>query len=215
MLDKSKVRTKQSLQFDLSTIEAATNNFSDANKIGMGGFGSVYKISDEMLTIPHFSGYISPEYALHGLFSFKSDVYSFGVLTLEIVHGKTNTSFFNSERAENLLSHAWRWWKQRTPLEMMDPTLRDSYVSDEVIRCIQVGLLCVQQNPNARPMMAKIVSMLSSSAVSVPPPQQPAFFFGPQTAGSTSIVELGFDQPTSKSKCSSINEASITEFYPR
>ncbi|KAF5474675.1 hypothetical protein F2P56_006555 [Juglans regia] len=29
--------------FNLSTIETATNNFSDANKLGEGGFGPVYK----------------------------------------------------------------------------------------------------------------------------------------------------------------------------
>jgi len=33
-----------SLQFDLATIEAATNRFSDENKIGKGGFGVVYKV---------------------------------------------------------------------------------------------------------------------------------------------------------------------------
>jgi len=30
--------------FDLSTMQAATNNFSDANKLGEGGFGPVYKV---------------------------------------------------------------------------------------------------------------------------------------------------------------------------
>lgn len=30
--------------FDLSTIVGATNNFSNANKLGQGGFGSVYKV---------------------------------------------------------------------------------------------------------------------------------------------------------------------------
>ena len=34
----------QSLQFDFGTLEAATNNFSDDNKIGEGGFGDVYKV---------------------------------------------------------------------------------------------------------------------------------------------------------------------------
>ncbi|CAH8306503.1 unnamed protein product [Eruca vesicaria subsp. sativa] len=33
----------ESIQFDLSTIEAATNNFSERNKLGEGGFGEVYK----------------------------------------------------------------------------------------------------------------------------------------------------------------------------
>jgi len=34
----------ESLQFGLATIEAATNRFSDENKIGQGGFGVVYKV---------------------------------------------------------------------------------------------------------------------------------------------------------------------------
>ena len=34
----------ESLQFDLVTIETATNKFSDDNKIGECGFGTVYKV---------------------------------------------------------------------------------------------------------------------------------------------------------------------------
>jgi hypothetical protein len=41
-----------------------------------------------------FSGYISPEYALEGLFSIRSDVFSFGVLFLEIVSGKKSTGLY-------------------------------------------------------------------------------------------------------------------------
>ncbi|KFK28893.1 hypothetical protein AALP_AA7G061900 [Arabis alpina] len=33
----------ESVQFDLKTIEAATSNFSEQNKLGKGGFGEVYK----------------------------------------------------------------------------------------------------------------------------------------------------------------------------
>ncbi|XP_013631155.1 PREDICTED: cysteine-rich receptor-like protein kinase 18 [Brassica oleracea var. oleracea] len=33
----------ESVQFDLKTIEAATSNFSERNKLGQGGFGEVYK----------------------------------------------------------------------------------------------------------------------------------------------------------------------------
>ena len=32
------------LQYDLNTIEAATDKFSDENKLGEGGFGVVYKV---------------------------------------------------------------------------------------------------------------------------------------------------------------------------
>jgi hypothetical protein len=34
--------------FDLSIIVAATNDFSDANKLGEGGFGSVYKVQPSL-----------------------------------------------------------------------------------------------------------------------------------------------------------------------
>ena len=43
-----------------------------------------------------FSGYMSPEYAMEGVFSIKSDVFSFGVLLLEIISGKKNTSFYQT-----------------------------------------------------------------------------------------------------------------------
>ncbi|XP_047152778.1 LEAF RUST 10 DISEASE-RESISTANCE LOCUS RECEPTOR-LIKE PROTEIN KINASE-like 2.8, partial [Vigna umbellata] len=35
--------TLEPLQFNLATLKAATNNFSDENRIGKGGFGEVYK----------------------------------------------------------------------------------------------------------------------------------------------------------------------------
>lgn len=48
---------------------------------------------------------MSPEYALDGLFSIKSDVFSFGVVLLEIVSGRRNTGFYESEEALNLLGY--------------------------------------------------------------------------------------------------------------
>ena len=51
------------------------------------------------------SGYMPPEYAIHGQFSVKSDVFSFGVLVLEIISGRKNISFQNGENIENLLSY--------------------------------------------------------------------------------------------------------------
>ena len=58
-----------------------------------------------MLLLIVCSGYMSPEYVIHGNFSVKSDVYSFGVLVLEIISGKKNNNFFESEGVEDLLSY--------------------------------------------------------------------------------------------------------------
>ena len=51
------------------------------------------------------SGYMSPEYAIHGQFSAKSDVFSFGVIMLEIISGQKNSSFGNGENIENISSY--------------------------------------------------------------------------------------------------------------
>jgi serine/threonine protein kinase len=51
------------------------------------------------------SGYMSPEYAMDGVFSMKSDVYSFGVLVLEIIAGKRNRGFYEEELDLNLLRY--------------------------------------------------------------------------------------------------------------
>lgn len=51
------------------------------------------------------SGYMSPEYALDGIFSAKSDVFSFGVVVIEIISGKRNTGFYHSGKALSLLGY--------------------------------------------------------------------------------------------------------------
>ncbi|KAM7490219.1 hypothetical protein LguiA_033140 [Lonicera macranthoides] len=123
------------------------------------------------------SGYMSPEYAMHGHFSMGSDVFSFGVLVLEIISGKKNSCFHPAVHDEDFLTHAWKLWKDGTPLELMDLALADSYVRNEVIRCIQMGLLCVQEDVDSRPSMAVIVLMLGSHTVSLPLPEQPPSYF--------------------------------------
>ncbi|XP_052488397.1 cysteine-rich receptor-like protein kinase 10 [Gossypium raimondii] len=120
-------------------------------------------------------GYMAPEYAMHGQFSMKSDVFSFGVLVLEIISGKKNSWFYESEGGEGLLSYCWKQRRDGSPLEMMDPKLRTHYCRNEVVKCIHVGLLCVQEDPAKRPSITKVVLMLDSNSVSLPQPQKPAY----------------------------------------
>ena len=58
----------------------------------------------------------------------------------------------------------------------MDSCLEGSYVESQVLKCIQVGLLCVQQLPQDRPDMLSVVSMLGNEGVTLPQPKQPGFF---------------------------------------
>ncbi|KAH0870728.1 hypothetical protein HID58_077750 [Brassica napus] len=227
------ITTVRSLQFDFKTIEVATNNFSERNKIGRGGFGDVFKgtlmpggrevavkrlsrtseqgekeFKNEVIVIaklqhgnlvrllgysvkgeervlvyefvPNKSldsflsdpikqaqlswtkrGYMPPEYRCEGQFSVKTDVYSFGVLVLEIICGKKNRSFCSP--GPDLVTYAWRLWREETPLELVDQTILENFPAEEVTRCIQIALLCVQHEPTDRPHVSTIVSMLTST----------------------------------------------------
>ncbi|KAK4344159.1 hypothetical protein RND71_037253 [Anisodus tanguticus] len=120
-------------------------------------------------------GYMSPEYALNGVFSTKSDVFSFGVIILEIVSGRRNTGFYQCEEATNLIQYAWRLWTEEKAITMVDETLLETCNMDEAIKCINIGLLCVQENPCQRPSMSNIIVMLGGESMILPRPNQPAF----------------------------------------
>ncbi|KAK6917412.1 Bulb-type lectin domain [Dillenia turbinata] len=121
-------------------------------------------------------GYMSPEYAIDGFFSLKSDVFSFGVLVLEILSGKKNRGFYHSDHDLNLLGHAWRLWNDGKQIELLDKSVRDPIPEFELVRCIHVGLLCVQQHPEDRPTMDSVLLMLGTAAVALPEPKQPGFY---------------------------------------
>ncbi|PON43781.1 S-receptor-like serine/threonine-protein kinase [Parasponia andersonii] len=121
-------------------------------------------------------GYISPEYAVDGKFSIKSDVFSFGVVLIEIISGKRNRGFSHPDHHHNLLGHAWLLWNEDTALDIVDSSLEESSIESQVLRCIQVGLLCVQRFPADRPTMASVVVMLANEKVELPWPKKPAFF---------------------------------------
>ncbi|XP_020587031.1 G-type lectin S-receptor-like serine/threonine-protein kinase B120 isoform X2 [Phalaenopsis equestris] len=120
-------------------------------------------------------GYMSPEYAMQGLFSVKSDVYSFGVLLIEIVSGKRNSTYYNSELSLNLLGYAWKLWNEDNVMELVDSSIRSSCSVREVSRCVNVGLLCIQDRANDRPTMSSVIVMLEGENCAHPMPRQPKF----------------------------------------
>ncbi|KAJ8428362.1 hypothetical protein Cgig2_027778 [Carnegiea gigantea] len=128
--------------------------------------------------MPLCSGYMAPEYAMDGLFSTKSDVFSFGVLVLEIVSGKKNRGFYNSDHELNLLGYAWKLWREGKGTELLDKSMGDVCSVHEVLRCLHVGLLCVQERGEDRPTMTSVVLMLSSESASLPQPKLPGFCMG-------------------------------------
>ncbi|XWS16653.1 hypothetical protein CRYUN_Cryun34aG0109500 [Craigia yunnanensis] len=105
----------------------------------------------------------------------------------------------------------------RDSMNLIDPTLRDGS-RNEMMRCIHIGLLCVQENVSDRPTMATVVLMLNSFSVFLPVPSQPVFFMHTNIESDMSS-SLGYNSMVSESISEtlplSMNEASITDLYPR
>ncbi|XP_062013347.1 cysteine-rich receptor-like protein kinase 44 isoform X2 [Rosa rugosa] len=133
------------------------------------------QLQDKTRRIVGTYGYMSPEYAVFGRFSTKSDVFSFGIIMLEIVSGRKNNGSDLEDPSMNLIGRVWELWGEGRALDIVDLTLK-SYQPNEVMRCIQVALLCVQEDSKDRPSMSAIVFMLSGEA-SPPLPKHPAFVY--------------------------------------
>ncbi|XP_060972074.1 cysteine-rich receptor-like protein kinase 26 [Cannabis sativa] len=141
-------------------------------KISGFGLAKVLEVdrSEDFSMIGGTVGYLDPEYARSGILSVKSDVYSFGVLLLEIVSGQRSISC--NDNREHLVATVWRNWNAGTSI--VDPyiRLRYDYEESEIMRCIQIGLLCVQTRSNARPSMSSVVHMLNCNCLSLPLPSE-------------------------------------------
>ncbi|KAJ1685889.1 hypothetical protein LUZ63_017279 [Rhynchospora breviuscula] len=120
-------------------------------------------------------GYMAPELSRHRRFSTKSDVYSYGVMVLEILTGEKISEFEGSSHSMSLVDYVWQHWNAEAALAVVDPYMSNEYQRDEVVKCIQVGLLCVQSDPMKRPSMQEVLVMLHNNRDSLPVPSNPGY----------------------------------------
>lgn len=66
----------------------------------------------------------------------------------------------------------WRNWRDGTALDLVDPEIRDGTQESEIMRCIHIGLLCVQTRSHGRPTMRGVVHMLDCNFLSLPIPTE-------------------------------------------
>ncbi|XP_042383185.1 cysteine-rich receptor-like protein kinase 25 [Zingiber officinale] len=126
-------------------------------------------------------GYMSPEYTIKGLFSDKSDVYSFGIIVLELVTGKRSNSFHELEDTPTLAGYAWSVWREGKADDLVDASIRGtpSCSMNQVLRCIHIALLCVQDRAVDRPDMPAVDRMMANDCDIAQTPKKPTFTLEP------------------------------------
>ncbi|RYR35889.1 hypothetical protein Ahy_A10g050984 isoform F [Arachis hypogaea] len=242
--------------FNFDTLMMATNNFSQDNKLGEGGFGSVYRgrlIEGQEIAVKRLS-----EDSRQGVTEFENEVklmvklqhrnlvrllgccieknekilvYEYmenrgldsilfdeskglllnwekrfniiygiarGLLYLHqdsrfrIIHRDLKTSnilldikmnpkisdfgiarIFDNDQTQ--AKTVWRHWHEGTILKLIDPSIGNLYTESEIVRCIHIGLLCVQECAEDRPTMSLVILLLRSEAPSMPNPKIPGF----------------------------------------
>ncbi|KAL6990886.1 hypothetical protein U1Q18_009007, partial [Sarracenia purpurea var. burkii] len=104
----------------------------------------------------------------------------------------------------------WSLWKEDQTLDLVDSAVsRDSYPALEVMRCIHIGLLCVQEFATDRPNMSDVAFMLCNESAALPSPKQPAFIFKRPIAGTNSSSTIAGGTSTSG------NDVTITTIQAR
>ncbi|KAI3505256.1 hypothetical protein L1887_27275 [Cichorium endivia] len=109
-------------------------------------------------------GYMAPEWRKNTLISTKVDIYSFGVVLLEILCCR------NDMEIDGLSSWVYNCFVEKD---------WNSLVGDEEVdvcmleKMIKVGLLCIQDDPDARPSIKNVIMMLEGTTADVPIPPSP------------------------------------------
>lgn len=100
---------------------------------------------------------------------------------------------------------------------MIDQSL-EGHSRVQALRCVHIGLLCVQSDPHDRPDIPSVIFMLNRADMELQPPAQPAFFFGRDSNSDSQQLEQGtyvYNRSDVMIEDISVNGLTITYPYPR
>ncbi|KAK9162187.1 hypothetical protein Syun_003089 [Stephania yunnanensis] len=134
--------------------------------------------SSHFTTMRGTRGYLAPEWLTSSAISDKTDVYSYGMVLLELVSGRKNCSMrtqsHSTDDETTTMSSsssipvyfpllALDMHEQGRYVELADPRLEGRVTNEAVEKLVRIALCCVHEDPNLRPTMVNVVSMLEGT----------------------------------------------------
>ncbi|KAL6542897.1 hypothetical protein OROHE_010417 [Orobanche hederae] len=137
---------------------------------------------------------MAPEYAMEGKFRKNLMFLASEFWFLRLPVGERTRA---STITKNLRTFWGIMWRENNAAVVIDGRISSPSYQEEVVRCIHIGLLCVQELPQDRPSISYVLAMLRSEIIELPEPKQSAFV----------LDDSG--QPSQKSS-SSLNNVTLT-----
>ncbi|XP_059458553.1 L-type lectin-domain containing receptor kinase S.4-like isoform X2 [Corylus avellana] len=105
-------------------------------------------------------GYMAPELTRTSKPTTGSDVYAFGALLLEVVCGRRPINPTASSEELMLVGWVWENWAVGAVLDVVDPRMEGKFDEDEAVLVLKLGLICSNDDAEARPTMRLVVRYL-------------------------------------------------------
>lgn len=117
-----------------------------------------------------------------------------------------------------MAKQTWKHFQAGTVEELYDRNLMlndcdNSGVKNELLRVVQIGLLCTQESPSLRPTMSKVLQMLQKKEEHLPAPTSPPF-----TDEKTMVLNGTCEDPShplNSGAFASLASVTHSSFYPR
>ncbi|KAH7849603.1 hypothetical protein Vadar_020258 [Vaccinium darrowii] len=157
-------------------LKASNIMLDDEFNAKLGDFGLARALDNEKTSymeaegVPGTRGYIAPECLQTGKATEQSDVYAFGAILLEVVCGRRPGT--QAGGYPFLVDWVWSLHREGQLLEVVDNSLGEDNIAEEVQRFLLLGLACSHPTTSERPKTKEIVQMLSGS---LPVPHVPLF----------------------------------------
>ncbi|GJN09202.1 hypothetical protein PR202_ga27185 [Eleusine coracana subsp. coracana] len=135
-------------------------------------------------------GYCAPDYVVSGKLTMKSDIYSFGVLLLELITGRRIYDAAKPKPEQNLLTWSRPFLHDKRKFHLLvDPALHGRYPPSALNQLVVISIMCLQDQPHVRPIIADVVIGLKHVA-SQPyiPERLPVYMSSPAKSGSPQYV---------------------------